>query len=228
MKQGETFVNVNGNGGYDSNPYARMSNSFSGETYVPGMQEKAAGVEEVTNNASMDNTPVVGFLYSISRQGIGEYWPLHLGKNTIGRAATCDIQLREMSVSDLHASISIKQMKTTHKLIASIRDEGSKNGIYINKDELDYDSHSCKTNDIITIGSSYQLLLLLIDAEQYGLTIAENFVPDNSFNPQSRQGGSQSTFSDFDPYNPEGRQVDLGTVDLNGGQAGGPGGTSFM
>ena len=145
MKKEETFVNVGGSGGYDANPYARMSSSFSNETYVPGMQAKAAGVEDVKNEQG-DNTPVVGFLYSISRQGIGEYWPLYLGKNTIGRAASCDIRLLEMSVSDLHASISIKQMKSTHKLIASIRDEGSKNGIYINDEELDYDNHSCKAD----------------------------------------------------------------------------------
>ena len=36
-----------------------------------------------------------------------------LGRNTIGRSASCDIQLAEASVSDLHASISVKIMKST-------------------------------------------------------------------------------------------------------------------
>ncbi len=70
--------------------------------------------------------PVVGFLYSISRQGIGEYWPLHIGSNKIGRSGNCDICLKEGTVSDIHAELNIKQMKTTHKILASIKDIGSK------------------------------------------------------------------------------------------------------
>ena len=58
LEKEETFVNVGGSGGYDANPYARMSSSFSNETYVPGMQAKAAGVEDVKNEQG-DNTPVV-------------------------------------------------------------------------------------------------------------------------------------------------------------------------
>jgi len=174
---------------------------------------------------------VVGFLYSISRKGIGEYWPLHLGTNTIGRSNECDIVLRERSISERHATLSIKQMKTTHKLIASIRDTGSKNGMYLNEEELDYDNHSCKNNDIITVGTSYKLLLLLIDAEQYGLSVSEDFVPveeeENNFFAASNNFGDD-TRNNFNPYNADNRNVDTGTVDLNGAQFTKPGETKFM
>lgn len=231
MKQGETLVNGSMNN--NTNPYARSERGSSGnETYVPGMQQNAPGVSESkTTNRQQDTTPVVGFLYSISRKGIGEYWPLHLGTNTIGRSNECDIVLRERSISERHATLSIKQMKTTHKLIASIRDTGSKNGMYLNEEELDYDNHSCKNNDIITVGTSYKLLLLLIDAEQYGLSVSEDFVPveeeENNYFAASNNFGDD-TRNNFNPYNADNRNVDTGTVDLNGAQFTKPGETKFM
>ncbi len=158
---------ANQSGKYDSNG-----------TVVPGSDRNAPGVKSVSKKENQ--VPVVGFLYSISRQGIGEYWPLHIGRNTIGRSEDCDVCLQERTVSDLHAALNIKQMKTTHKLLASLKDEGSKNGMFINDEELDYDSHSCKNHDIITIGLHYKLLLILIDAEELGLTVSEEFLEDES------------------------------------------------
>ncbi|MBQ7419625.1 MAG: FHA domain-containing protein [Prevotella sp.] len=234
MKQDETFVK-----GGNNNPYARSNGGqrTGSETYIPGMNDYTPGSAPVAGPAMQKkpNTPVVGFLYSISRKGIGEYWPLHLGTNTIGRADDNDICLKEMSVSGKHATLSIKQMKSTHKLIASIRDTGSKTGMYLNDEELDYENHSCKSNDIITIGANYKLLLLLIDAEEYGLTVAEGFVEDkevgNDFPYQTQgQGGyiDDATQSKFRPYSSDNRNVDTGTVDLSGPSFDEPGGTELM
>lgn len=235
MKQDETFVKSSSRG---NNPYARSAGKApymgnGNETFVPGMQDNAPGVADIQSNQAKGNTPVVGFLYSISRKGIGEYWPLHLGTNTIGRSSDCDIVLKERSVSEHHATLSIKQMKSTKKLIASIRDVGSKNGMYLNEEELDYDNHTCKLNDIITVGANYKLLLLLIDAEQYGLSVSEDFAAtedddDASFGAVPGGFAGDDTQGRFNPYNSENRNVDTGTVDLNGGQQNKPGGTKFM
>lgn len=233
MKQGETYVNGKRDI-HSGNPYSRHSGSAGMAdntmgTYVPGMHENAPGVNSQVT-APRNDTPVIGFLYSISRKGIGEYWPLHLGTNTIGRSYDNDVCLKEMSVSDKHAVISIKQMKSTHKLIASVRDVGSKNGMYLNDEELDYDNHPCQSNDIITIGTNYKLLLLLIDAEAYGLTIAENFVAADEDDISDMSMGDFQPMNDStqNPYNSDNRNVDSGTVDLNGGQSIRPGGTKFM
>ena len=43
-------------------------------TIVPGMERRAPGVDEAVVNSSRRADPVVGFLYSISRQGIGEFF----------------------------------------------------------------------------------------------------------------------------------------------------------
>ncbi len=212
----------------NANPYSRgYGNDYSSDagTYVPGMHEEVKD-SNLESQMEDNSAPVVGFLYSISRQGIGEYWPLHLGTNVIGRASDCDIRLMERSVSEHHASISIKQMSSTHRLIASIRDIGSKNGMYLNDEELDYDNHSCKANDIITIGKCYKLIMLLIDAEQLGLSIAEDFVSveDDSFHSNS----FGKYLSEDNPYSANERRVETGTVDLSGDQFDGPGNTSFL
>lgn len=230
MKQGETFVNAKGKGKSQGNPYSRAYEFDSNQdaaTYVPGMHEDAPGVSNDIDE-DVNITPTVGFLYSISRRGIGEYWPLHLGTNTIGRASDCDVRLMEMSVSDHHAAISIKQMKTTHRLIASIRDIGSKNGIFLNEEELDYENHNCKSNDLIVIGRCYKLLLLLVDAEQSGLSIAEDFVPINDNSTDNGDMAQDFTRSNFNPYTSKGRNVETGTVDLSGSQFDEPGKTNFL
>lgn len=226
MKQEDTYVNARSGNYRTSNPYSRHFGMDIGEgagTYVPGMHENAPGVNEESFHAA-NETPVVGFLYSISRKGIGEYWPLHLGTNSIGRAEDCDIRLNESSVSEHHAVISVKQMKTANKLIASIRDVGSKNGIFLNDEELDYENHSCKMHDLITIGHNYKLLLLLIDAEHYGLTVAENFVP--AIEESELMPGKMNGF--FNPYSGEDRPKYEGTVDLSGDKFDDPGGTNIM
>ena len=233
MKQDETFVK----GG--NNPYARSKGGqrTGNETYIPGMNDYTPGsapAPAAANPKAKPNTPVVGFLYSISRKGIGEYWPLHLGTNTIGRSEDNDICLKEMSVSSKHATLSIKQMKSTHKLIASIRDTGSKTGMYLNDEELDYENHTCKANDIITVGANYKLLLILIDAEEYGLSVSEEFVEDKEVSEapasyQARGGfGDDATQNNFRPYSSDHRNVDTGTVDLSGAGFDEPGGTEMM
>lgn len=141
-----------------NNMYSRTTTPDMGSrgTMVPGMEEVAPNVGRHESSAK-GGAPVVGFLYSISRQGIGEYWPLHIGSNKIGRSGNCDICLKEGTVSDIHAELNIKQMKTTHKILASIKDIGSKNGIFVNEEELDYSAHECFNNDLITIGLNYRL-----------------------------------------------------------------------
>lgn len=167
------------------------------ETIVPGRNYHVESAREnvarapfpqaveptVVNTPTKDNTPVVGFMYSISRQGIGEYWPIKLGRNTIGKASTCDIQLCEASISDFHASLNVKIMKSTGRLVASIRDEGSKTGLYLNDEELDYDNYPCKNLDVVVVGTSYRILIILVDAPEYGLTAAENFIATDAAAP---------------------------------------------
>ncbi len=230
MSQEKTEVGL-GLKGNSANGMKETSRRYNGEgTVTTGMGEFAPGIgyNNVTNNATQE--PVVGFLYSISRQGIGEFWPLHIGRNTIGRSTDCDVCLRERTVSDLHAVLNIKQMKTTHKVLASIKDEGSKNGIFVNDIELGYDSHACSNNDILTVGLNYKLLLLLIDTESYGLSVSEEFIDaaepeanEIDFNPKY---DTQRT--GFNPYDHSHRSSSNETQAMDGSYRTAAGKTEIM
>lgn len=231
MSQEKTAVPGMGDGYYSNSNnrlYSRSSThvNYSDNnrgTIVPGMEQMAPGTRMKEPNDG-NTAPVVGFLYSISRQGIGEYWPIHLGTNRIGRSENCSICLKENTVSDIHAELYVKQMKTTRKILASIKDVGSKNGIFVNDEELDYGTHECFNNDLITIGLNYKLLLILIDAEGLGLSVSENFMaveeePELPFQPQR---------NNFNPYDHNSRPVNNGTIAMDGSQDTESGGTRFM
>ena len=221
----ETFVpgmeegNPNRNNLYTrsaSNPI----NNFDG-TYVPGMQQNAPGVEQEIQQPAQNiigkrEEPVVGFLYSISRKGIGEYWPLHLGANTIGRSAECNIQLKELSVSEKHAVLNIRKMKSTSEVIASVRDVGSKNGMYLNDEELDFENHSCKNGDVLTVGTCYQLLVILINTQQFGLKVAQDFQAAPTLAPDAMPDSDPFASSEKGGLYGRHKQAEDGTIDLGG------------
>lgn len=221
MSQSETYVpgmNNFGGQGAANNLYSRQNvvnpNSFSANgTFVPGAVDNSP--MQPMRKTKVDGEPVVGFLYSISRKGIGEFWPLHLGANTIGRASSCAIQLKEASVSDNHATLNVKQMKKTQTLIASVQDTGSKNGIYLNDEELDYGIHECVNGDVLTIGTCYKLVVLLINAKDYGLSVAEDFVPYETESEENPIPAPSSEGTDSFARNKR-QFVDDGTVDLSG------------
>lgn len=208
----------------------RMGNGAQG-TIVPGMnnvsaKSNAAAQTTTAPSRNVGDAPVLGFLYSISRQGIGEYWPIHVGRNTIGRNADNDIVLAEYTVSGLHASLAVRKMKSNGKVIAQIRDEGSKTGLLVNGEELGYEGHECFNGDIITIGCNYTLLLLLINAEEVGLSVAENFedaleAEEDVINPIPPIDGNRPTFN---PYDHNSRS----TIAMDGSVGEEPGGTKFM
>lgn len=215
--------------GSNNRMYSRTSANYGGGnrgTVVPGMENVAPGVKNFEANDG-NSSPVVGFLYSISRQGIGEYWPVHLGTNKIGRSDECDVCLRESTVSELHAELYVKQMKTTKKILASIKDVGSKNGIFVNEEELGYSTHECFNNDILTIGLNYKLLLIIIDANEMGLSVAEEFEAIDD-EPVIMNQPNKNFSNTFNPYDHNNRPSNNGTVAMDGSQNTRPGGTKYM
>lgn len=142
-------------------------------TQVPGMSE---GVEPNRQPVADNGKPIRGFLYSISRGVVGEFWPLRQGKNTIGSSANCDICLPEATVSEEHASITIRILEAQGKTIASLKDTDSTNGTRINGVDVDFDANPCKNGDIIRFGLNYECLLILIDTEEHGLKVSKDFI----------------------------------------------------
>ena len=206
------------------NLYSRNSGSpLSNGTYIPGMQEDAPGVKQECSQPFMSKTkvsndePVLGFLYSISRRGVGEYWPLFLGTNTIGRDSSNRIQLKERTVSTKHAELYVRVMKSTGEIIASIRDCGSKTGMFLNEDELDFENHPIKNGDILTIGANYRLVVILINARALGLTVSEDFQVAEEDMRRDNNDPFPITNNAYTATRRQQRQDD-GTIDLSGGQ----------
>lgn len=145
------------------------------KTIVPGMENNET--LSTGGDKSVNSKPIRGFLYSISRGIVGEFWPLHQGKNTIGSTPECDIYLPEATVSENHASITIRIMEKQGNTIAALKDTESTNGTFLNGEQLDFDSNTCKNGDVIRFGLNYECLLLLIDTKESGLSVAEKFYP---------------------------------------------------
>lgn len=149
-------------------------------TQIPYMDEPFSTTPEAnTREEKKDikplvaSEPVVGFLYSVSRTPAGEYWPLHLGENSIGRNADNDIVLPEMTVSSFHATLNIRRMKTSKEYLADIYVRGV-NGGFVNDQEVRKEAE-CKNGDFLTIGDNYVLYLILVNPFELGLKKAENF-----------------------------------------------------
>lgn len=69
-------------------------------------------------------------------------------------------------------------------LAASIVDVGSKNGIILNDEELDFEPHSIKNEDIITFGLNYKCVIILIDPTKYCLSENPEFVTSSTTSKQ--------------------------------------------
>lgn len=237
MSQNKTVVpGMDGGNSYSTDFYSK--NTKVGirpkGTVVPGMEQNvSSGYQSPNSNLSHSHgKPVAGFLYSISRQGIGEYWPLYQGQNTIGSSPNCDVCLREGTVSGEHAVLVVRKMKNPEKTIASISDARSTNGTMINGESLGFSAKECFNGDIITIGENYELVVILVDVKALGLKVATNFIPiqegysahnvDKAYEsnePTQFSAHKQPYYgTDFDAYPPrfhDGAGTD-GTVGLDG------------
>jgi len=221
MSQNKTVIqglepadSPNQSGGAGQSFYSRGGGQTSRGTVVPGMSGNIAGgneqrvkqpVQQPQQKASVSGKPVVGFLYSVSRTAAGEFWPLHIGQNTIGQNPSCDIPLAEGTVSSEHAVLVVRKMKNPEKVIASISDARSTNGTMINGESLGFSAVECKNGDIITVGDNYELYLILVDAPTLGLSVSENFIAVETEeqyydDQQGPDGGYTRPGDGFQPY----------------------------
>lgn len=173
---GNQAPNYNNNFGGSFDPYSRNNAGArrpqARGTVVPDMNP-AVNVGTPQNNPSK---PLAGFLYSVSRSKVGEFWPLYIGRNTIGNSSSCDIVLSEATVSADHAELVIRQ-KNDGTIISSLSDPRSTNGTMVNGESLDFSARECFDGDIITVGLNYQLFLILLDATKLNLAPTEGFMP---------------------------------------------------
>ena len=213
----------NGDNGY-SQPPTRRNNERA--TRFPGMEELSGEQQQQRQNKDQHD-PIVGFLFSVSRTPFGEYWPLYLGPNKIGRTPGNMVDLPEGSVSSEHANLVIEQYSNPNLTVAVLENKGSKNGTFVNGKPVFYGrTEECKNGDILRFGSSYECLLILIDVRELGLKKAESFI---SVGADEESGSNEwEDWSADDPYKRRNAENDMpyfnpqnqkGTKPMNEGSA---------
>lgn len=144
---------------------------------VPPAQAPATAIPGVSGQPGMPvGTPqgqIFGFLFSVSKTMAGEFWPLMLGANTLGRSSDNSIVLAESTVSETHASIHV--ISRANKLTVYIKDDKSKTGTLLNGELLRGEA-DLKNGDVITVGEHYELYVVLINAYDLGLSEKPDFV----------------------------------------------------
>lgn len=135
MSQNKTVIpGVSGNVGGDAGGFGPAPDFYSRNGRVTGRGTVVSDMSQDSQAAGqglpggkpaapkyiVSGKPVVGFAYSISRSPVGEFWPLHVGQNTIGKDPGCDIVLNEGTVSAEHAVLVVRKMKNPEKVIASV------------------------------------------------------------------------------------------------------------
>lgn len=228
-------------GGESSGFYSRSGQSNARGTVVPGMMvhEGGANANVPQSGQSKPRTinpgkPVVGFLYSISKSPAGEFWPLQIGRNTIGQGSDADICLLEGTVSINHAVLVVRQIKNTGGIIAAITDTQSTNGTMLNGETIGFSAVECHNGDIITIGDNYELFLILVDSAKLKLSVSPNFIPveseDEVDDPEdipnfpggaTNPGGFEQPYDGPSPWGTNGyNPASGGTVGMDGSMTG--------
>lgn len=150
----------------------------SNRTYVPDLYRQVAAemlAEEDVYSSESDSAhiirvqdrPLIGVLYSISAGIEGELFPVYIGRNSIGSDLSCDICLRETSVSAQHGTLlARKQMNENgdEYINVILSDNNSSYGTSVNGEKLNFEKVTCSDGDIIAFGQNYVLVLSLFNA----------------------------------------------------------------
>ncbi len=147
---------------------------------------------------------IVGALFSISKDLLGEIFPIYLGRNMIGNSSSCDVPLKERTVSDEHAVLHVRCDTYPGQCIMSITDYGSSHGTTVNHTDCRYETLAVTDGDVLTIGRHYRLVVKLFDVAKYGLFEDSNFEELNS----SVDNGSTAYQEAHNYYTPSGYRPD--------------------
>jgi FHA domain len=100
----------------------------------PGFQEPAPAAAPAPN---LPANALRGFLVSYQANTQGDFWPLHGGRKTVGRANSgeqVDIPLSDATISSRHAAILVDATSGQ----VSLEDTGSTNGTFVNEEHIGF------------------------------------------------------------------------------------------
>lgn len=135
----------------------------------PQQQSSFQEIPATGRRVELQERVMTGVLFSISKDLLGEIFPLYLGRNLIGFTQECDIRLSERTVSSVHALIQVSKDFDTNTSEITVTDYGSNHGTMVNGENGTFGSLILKENDILTIGKHYQFIVKLFNPEKAGL-----------------------------------------------------------
>jgi hypothetical protein len=100
----------------------------------PGPEAAAVGPAPAPN---LPPNALRGFLVSYQSNTAGDFWPLHGGRKTIGRANSgeqVDIPLSDATISSRHAALIVDAVAGT----VQVEDTGSTNGTFVNEEHIGF------------------------------------------------------------------------------------------
>lgn len=129
--------------------------------------------DNIKYSTAKSRKSIVAILYSISNHGIGELWPLYIGKNSIGRSTTNSVVLSEESVSKEHAVIYIHMTKEGCFHVKT-KDCGSTLGTLLNGNEIGFNVVECSNGDVLSF-ANYEVALIVLYPDQLNIHECPNF-----------------------------------------------------
>jgi pSer/pThr/pTyr-binding forkhead associated (FHA) protein len=102
---------------------------------MPAQQQSPAAYSQHTAPEPMPAGAKVlrGFLVSFQSNPQGDFWPLHTGRTTVGRANAgepADVPLADATISSRHAALVVDPERVV------VEDTNSTNGTYVNEEPI--------------------------------------------------------------------------------------------
>ncbi len=191
----------------------RPSGAVPNSTVISGMNGPVSDDITIKNNAGIKDKDlsshaiaiqervIIGVLFSISRGLLGEIFPIYLGRNIIGTSTSCDICLKEKTVSDEHAVFFVRSDGYPCVCNLTLTDYGSRYGTMVNNQDCRYETLIVNDGDILTVGKHYKLMVKIFDTVNSGL--CEDSAFEDSSSNTSVPLPQQNQPNDF--YAPSGR-----------------------
>lgn len=130
---------------------------------------------------TLQERPLAGVLISASADGMGEIFPLYIGRNMIGSNPEADIYLSEATVAPNHAMILVRMIKDpatgSEMMQVSLTDYDSEYGTAIGEYRVGFDKVMLTGGEILRIGYGYVFAVYLFDSGYPGLGENPGFRP---------------------------------------------------
>src|SRR5262249_775349 len=133
----------------------------AGPNFGGGAPQGQAPAPQAAPTPNLPPNALRGFLVSYQSNTQGDFWPLHGGRKTIGRANSgeqVDIPLSDATISSRHAALIVDGTSGA----VQIEDTGSTNGTFVNEEHIGFNGkRELRDGDKIRFGG-YTTLVKVI------------------------------------------------------------------